>query len=361
MTVSSSSSSPPPGSPVWAVPRGTEGVRIMVEGGVAEGMTVARCLDGTGIAPADLHDEHAQIWAHQEFAVIRNLLAGLGAGPGLGARIGAHSTIGRTGVFGFMLLAGPTVQAAIDRVIPYLALSPTHLRFALEVGGGGAAAVRADDDEIPADVRAFVVERDLAGLAAAFEGAQIHLGVTGLETTLGPDAALLVGQAWGLGPDALTPGAATNRLVVAREVLETRLPQGDENTARLFEQQCREVLDARLARVGVAGQVRSRLRHEREVWPSMDDAAADLHLDVRTLRRRLTAEGTSFRRLLDEVRHGRALELLAQGASVAEVARELGYSETATFTRTFTRWEGVPPSRLRVRERGQERYRGQGL
>ena len=106
---------------------------------------------------------------------------------------------------------------------------------------------------------------------------------------------------------------------------------------------------ARLARVGVAGQVRSRLWHERGDWPSMADLAADLHVDERTLRRKLTAEGTSFRRLVDEVRHGRALELLAQGAAVSEVARELGYSETATFTRSFTRWEGVSPSRLRER------------
>ena len=344
-----------PGSPVWAVPRGTEGVRIMVQGGVAEGMTVDGCLDGTGLDPRDLRDEHAQIWAHQEFAVIRNLLAGLGSVPGLGVRIGVHSTIGRTGVFGFMLLAGPTVGAAIDRAIPYLALSPTHLRFALEVGGDGSggarAAVRADDDEIPADVRPFVVERDLAGLAAAFEGAQIDLGVTGLETTLGPESARLVGQAWGLGPDAVTPDAVTNRLFVAHDVLRTRLPQGDENTARLFEQQCRELLAARLARVGVAGQVRSRLRHDRGQWPTMADVSADLHSDERTLRRRLAAEGTSFRGLLDEVRHGRALELLGQGAAVAEVARELGYSETATFTRSFTRWEGVPPSRLRSRHR----------
>src|SRR5699024_9579706 len=125
------------------------------------------------------------------------------------------------------------------------------------------------------------------------------------------------------------------------------LPQGDENTAKLFERQCRELLADRLARVGVAGQVRSRLQHEREVWPSMGDVAADLHLDVRTLRRQLAGEGTSFRALLDEVRHHRALELLAHGETVADIARELGYSETSTFTRSFTRWEGTPPSRLR--------------
>ena len=321
----------------------------MVAGAVAEGMTTTSCLAGTGLQPQDLHDEHAQIWAHQEFGVIRNLLAGLGSRPGLGARIGAHSTIGRTGVFGFMMLAGPTVRAAVDRAIPYLALSPTHLRFSLEVdpGPGGDAVVIAADHEIPADVRDFVVERDLAGLAAAFDGAQIELGPVALETTVGPESAVLIGQAWGLAPDAVTPGTDQNRLVVSRESLDVRLPQGDENTARLFERQCRELLDGRLARVGVAGQVRSRLQHEHASWPPMADVAADLHVDVRTLRRHLAAEGTSYRQLLDEVRHERALELLAQGETVADIARELGYSETATFTRSFTRWEGVPPSLAR--------------
>lgn len=343
-----SSSRSSPGSPVWAVPRGTEGVRIMVEGAVAQGMTTTRCLAGTGIHPPDLADENAQIWAHQEFAVIRNLLAELGDLPGLGAGIGAYSTIGRTGVIGFMMLAGPTVRAALERAIPYLALSPTHLRFALEEGDGVVYAVAADD-AIPPDVRAFVVERDLAGLAVAFRGAQIDLQLVGIETTLGPASAALLAEAWRLEPAAVVSRCATNRLVIPRARLDERLPQADENTARLFEQQCREVLNARLARVGVAGQVRSRLRHERGDWPSMADLAADLHVDERTLRRRLAAEGTSFRRLVDEVRHGRALELLAQGAAVSEVARELGYSETATFTRSFTRWEGVSPSRLRER------------
>ena len=338
-------------SPVWAVPRGTEGVRIMLEGAAAHGTTASRCLDGTGIDPRDLADETAQIWAHQEFAVIRNLLGRLGDRPGLGVEIGAHSTIGRTGAIGFMMLAGPTVRAALERAVPYLALSPTHLRFSLDVddtrGADGPAFLVAADDEIPADVRTFVVERDLSGLAVAFRGAQIELGPVALETTLGPESARLLGEVWGLGPEAVTPGAADNRLAVSREALDARLPQGDENTARLFERQCRDLLAERLARVGVAGQIRSRLRHERHSWPSMTDVAAELHLDSRTLRRRLAAEGTSYRRLVDEVRHERARELLAQGVPVAEIADELGYSETSTFTRGFIRWEGAPPSRIR--------------
>src|SRR5699024_2048159 len=145
--------------------------------------------------------------------------------------------------------------------------------------GRGPLRVRGrDDDEIPPDVRAFVVERDLAGLAAAFRGAQIDLGLTAIETTLEPAGAALLGEAWGLSPQLVRPHAASNRLVITPEQLGERLPQADENTARLFEKQCREVLDVRMARVGVAGQVRSRLRHERAEWPSMAAVAADLHL-----------------------------------------------------------------------------------
>ena len=84
--------------PCWAVPRGTEGVRMMVAAGIANGMTAADCLAGSGVTEADLSDENSEIWAHQEFDVIRNLIARLGDRPGLGLEVAPHSTLGRAGV-----------------------------------------------------------------------------------------------------------------------------------------------------------------------------------------------------------------------------------------------------------------------
>ena len=46
-------------APLWAVPRGTEGVRIMIQA-VAESMPVADCLAGTGLTESTLADEHAR-------------------------------------------------------------------------------------------------------------------------------------------------------------------------------------------------------------------------------------------------------------------------------------------------------------
>jgi AraC-like DNA-binding protein len=79
----------------------------------------------------------------------------------------------------------------------------------------------------------------------------------------------------------------------------------------------------------------------------MQIVADELHIDPRTLRRRLVSEGTSFRALLDEVRRKLAIELLEQDIPVEQIAKQLGYAETANFTHAFKRWEGVAPSYLR--------------
>ena len=78
---------------------------------------------------------------------------------------------------------------------------------------------------------------------------------------------------------------------------------------------------------------------------SIEDAAGAVALSVRTLQRRLAAEGTTFGALLDEFRRGEAARLVGDGAAtVGEAARRLGYAEPASFTRAFRRWHGVAPS-----------------
>lgn len=70
----------------------------------------------------------------------------------------------------------------------------------------------------------------------------------------------------------------------------------------------------------------------------------------RTLHRRLVDEGTSYRELVEAVRHTLAVEHLKSARfSVNEVAFRLGYTDIANFRRAFKRWEGVPPSTYRER------------
>jgi AraC-like DNA-binding protein len=80
------------------------------------------------------------------------------------------------------------------------------------------------------------------------------------------------------------------------------------------------------------------------VEPTASRLARALGLSERTLSRRLDAEGTSFRAILDGLRRQTATALLRDPAlGIAEVAFVLGYSEPTAFHRSFKRWTGMTP------------------
>lgn len=77
----------------------------------------------------------------------------------------------------------------------------------------------------------------------------------------------------------------------------------------------------------------------------MDQIAAKLSLSRISLYRRLKSEGTTFEKILDDLRHKLALHYLSgKKTSVNEVAYLVGFSDPAAFSRAFKRWTGSSPS-----------------
>ncbi len=101
-------------------------------------------------------------------------------------------------------------------------------------------------------------------------------------------------------------------------------------------------------RTGAAGQVRSQLLADPGSMPTIDRLAELLGMTARSLQRNLAAEKTSYRALVDEVRDTLATELLTTtNLTVEQVARRLGYAETASFTHAFLHWHEVAPGQFR--------------
>lgn len=115
----------------------------------------------------------------------------------------------------------------------------------------------------------------------------------------------------------------------------------------------REKGDALLARRPPPESFRERVEdlvrtvvHEGDL--SADAVAAGIHCSRSTLFRRLRAEGTGYRQVVDDVRRELATAYLRAGrTSVGEVAYLVGFSDAASFSRTFRRWTGQPPGRFR--------------
>jgi len=90
----------------------------------------------------------------------------------------------------------------------------------------------------------------------------------------------------------------------------------------------------------------------------LDEAALAqaLKMSVRTLRRRLAADGIGYRELREEAIHHQARRLLAgTDRAVEDIGRELGYAYPANFARAFRRATGASPAEWRARVRGSVR------
>ena len=87
---------------------------------------------------------------------------------------------------------------------------------------------------------------------------------------------------------------------------------------------------------------------------SLDDVASRIATSRRQLQR-VFAElaGTGFREELAAIRMDRAAELLRGPLPVGEVARRVGYRQSAQFAKAFRAHHGMVPSAYRERVRGQ--------
>lgn len=330
-------------TPLFA--RRVAGVRAMVEVGGDYGVPVTTCLAGSGLDEAALADATAEVGGAQELIVAHNLVRATAGPPGLGLKVGGRFRLRMYGVWGFALLASSTLRDATDVGLRYLELTYATAGIRLHETDE-EACLAVDDTAVPAPVRRFVVERELAVIRTILDTI-VGEPVTSIRVELrfpGPGAP---GRHDLVGGAPVTFGAGRNAIVVPAALLDRPLPQADPHTRRLCERECR-TLRARLVDGKIAAQVRALLIHRQCAIPDMAVAAAELHVSTRTLYRRLALEGTSYRRLVDDVRQSLATEMLTTaGLGVEQVAARLGYADAAAFIRAFRRWTGSTPGAYR--------------
>jgi len=84
---------------------------------------------------------------------------------------------------------------------------------------------------------------------------------------------------------------------------------------------------------------------ERVTIQQLADA---LHISVRNLTRKFAEEGTAFQRVKDELRRDIGVHRLTHSnVSVAALALDLGFSNSAVFCRAFKQWTGSSPTDYR--------------
>lgn len=148
-------------------------------------------------------------------------------------------------------------------------------------------------------------------------------------------------------------GRARNLLALPAEVLHRPLSTRSPRLRQVAEQAAEQLLRTTPAlEDDPVASVREEIVRalERGTTPSQAATAKALGVSARTLQRALGACGATFTAVVDEARGAEARRLLLHTRlSMQDVARRLGYYDTAGFFRAFRRWTGTTPGEFRRR------------
>jgi len=131
-----------------------------------------------------------------------------------------------------------------------------------------------------------------------------------------------------------------------RKLLNKKLHGAFPELHKQAESRLRRRVAQMPSRVGISGQLERMFSISPTLFShGMDKLAIALKLPVRTLQRRLQAEGQSFAKLQAGARFRLACSLLKETSLDLEtVSERLGFSERRAFTRAFKKWSGQSPS-----------------
>lgn len=248
------------------------------------------------------------------------------------------------------LVNAPTLGAGLDALVRFMpARVPYHHWCAGSIDGRHYCELQELMDFGP--VRAILVEIPVLVMheyvhtlrGGSMEGAEVHLrypptAYAGEYDRYfhcpvhfdSPRNALVVPEAWLQIPNA-GHDAATWEMAL-RRCAQSSVTAREQDSLRLVRQ-------AIYAQVDSSGGAP----------PTLREIAAQMHLSPRTLIRRLRQTGATYQGIVDEIQMDRARSLLARpGMRIADVASELGFSDPASFGRSFRRWFGMTPGVFRA-------------
>ncbi|MBL1078333.1 AraC family transcriptional regulator ligand-binding domain-containing protein [Nocardia sp. 2] len=327
----------------WCV-RSIHSAATLVDFAVSRSVTRAAALADTGLDDRDLEDPDIEIDLAQEFRIIANILDAVGDEPGTGLLVGFSVRLPMLGTLGIAMSSCSTVREMSELWVRYVDLSFAYNRFTL-TDAGSRVLVTLDPEPVPAPLRRFALERDLAALRIIQRDLlSWDVPVRRLELSL-PYAPVYEAVGVLLGVDDIVFDRPVDTLVIDAAELERPMPQANSMLRKQYEKMCADIVERRRARAGLSGQVRALLLRYGGA-ADQPTIAADLHTSVRTLRRRLAEEGTTFRELACETTGILAEELLATGLTVDTVASRLGYTSVSAFAAAFRDWKGQTPGRF---------------
>jgi len=141
-----------------------------------------------------------------------------------------------------------------------------------------------------------------------------------------------------------------DEIIIAPEVLGFLLPLADPRLIRhleaILQEQLAQLYPSNTWAERVSQTISQRLLKGEQ--PKLPDVAREFSFSSRQLQNKLNAEGTSYRKLLEQIRKKMALRYLQEpDVNLCDIAFLLGFSDQSAFNHAFKRWMGISPREYR--------------
>lgn len=324
-------------------------VATIIDVGVAAGIPRDTLMCAADASARDLNDPDARLPVAAIIA-LWEAIARRTRDPGFGVGAGAALRVRQLGLLGYVACFSPTLLDAWHRIHRYGRLITEEVEISIRESRPGATlAIRRI---APGWQQPLSQDYLLAGaLQMSRELTAVDIVPLEVRVTYERPSSAVAHIRHFRCP--LHFGASTTALIFRLSDLSLPIVRADETLAGYLS----EYADVVLSSLTRGSTMRHTVR--AAIWsvlgegkPSLERVAAALRIPPRTMQRRLSAEGTSLHREIEEIRKTMATALLRDRSySIADVAFLLGFSEPSAFFRSFRRWTGATPRQFRTEER----------
>lgn len=305
-----------------------------------QGYDTDRLLASVGLTREEVYTPEAML----RFEQFRRLILGareLTGDPAIGLHLGSQMSLTAHGLLGYAAMSSANLGEVVQLLLRYFNTRTRLLVPAFEREGRTASLIL--NESVPLeDVRIPYMEVTLASLAGALRFL-VGERFDEAEALFPYPAPSYADQYREVFAGGVCFNADAMAIRVPVEMLDIPFPTADRASRDMALKQCEEELRRLEAHESVAERIRRTLMTAREQLPGIEELADHMAMTSRTLRRHLAAAGTSYKKLLEEVRRTRAIQALQKGMSVQQVAWELGYADPSNFARAFRKWTGHSP------------------
>jgi len=317
---------------------------VLIELLAEQGISKTQLLENTDLEGFDLST--TQLFSAAQADEICGKAIGLSGDRLLGIKLGTKLDMVSLGILGYALMTSATVDDVLKLLVRYKRALLPSMRIEL-IPSGGSIELRSAAPHLPQALEQFYKDALYAGLVTNLNLlTDNHVASPILELNYGqPGDRMFYESVFGAN---IHFNSSRCGLTFDAESLAVTITTSDSVAQDVFRRECDRILANDSYSGAVSERVVQLLLLSRSEFPTAAVMAQQMFMSESTLQRRLAKEGARFQQLLDQVRYRLALEYL-QGTDLpaSEIAALLGFNNSANFRRSFKRWSGTTPVRIR--------------